>query len=156
MIKVLFVCLGNICRSPMAEAIFNRQLKERGLSDQIASDSAGTSRYHIGADPDPRTIDCSIGNNTPIDHKARQVRIEDYHEFDYILAMDQNNYRDIAAVFKKEHPHFYLMREFDEQRDSLDVPDPYFGGMDGFQQVYDMLWRASDKLIDSIAREKNL
>ena len=156
MVKVLFVCLGNICRSPMAEAIFNRQLNERGLSDQIRSDSAGTSRYHIGADPDPRTIDCAIGNNTPIDHKARQVRIEDYHEFDYVLAMDQNNYRDIAAVFKKDHSHFHLMREFDERRDSLDVPDPYFGGMDGFQQVYDMLWRASDKLIDSIARENNL
>jgi protein-tyrosine phosphatase len=154
MIKVLFVCLGNICRSPMAEAIFNRQLEERGLAHLVSSDSAGTSRYHIGADPDPRTIDCAIGNNTPIRHKARQLRPSDYTDFDFILAMDRSNYDDIASVFKKDHPNFYLMREFDDKRDSMDVPDPYFGGQEGFQQVYDMLWRASEKLINHIAEQK--
>ncbi len=156
MTKVLFVCLGNICRSPMAEAIFNRQLEERGLSHKINSDSAGTSNFHIGGNPDPRTIECSLENKTPIHHKARQVKASDYEAFDFILAMDRSNLSNIQALFKKEHPQLHLMREFDQQQGSLDVPDPYFGGMDGFQEVYDMLWRSIAKLIDHIVKVKGL
>ena len=154
MVKVLFVCLGNICRSPMAEAVFNKIVKERGLEDKFYSDSAGTSRYHIGEDPDPRTIECALGNTTPIVHKARQVRPEDFHEFDFVLVMDQNNYRETELIFGKSHPNFYLMREFDPVKDSHDVPDPYFGGMDGFQQVYEMLLRSCNNLLDHIIETK--
>ena len=140
----------------MAEAVFNRKVAEKGLSGSISADSAGTSGYHIGNRPDPRTIECSLNNQTPIDHKARQIAESDYETFDFILAMDRNNYYDTETVFKKEHPNFYLMRDFDDLKDSMDVPDPYFGGMDGFQQVYDMLWRSCDKLIDHIVKEKRL
>lgn len=156
MIKVLFVCLGNICRSPMAEAIFNRLLAERGLQDLFFTDSAGTSAWHIGSDPDPRTVSCALQNATPINHKARQVSRLDCDKFDYVLAMDESNYRDIQAVFSKSHSGFYLMRHFDDMRDSHDVPDPYYGGPEGFQHVYEILRRSCNKLLDHIIEEKKL
>lgn len=156
MVKVLFVCLGNICRSPMAEAVFNKLVLERGLQHKITADSAGTSRYHLGEDPDPRTIDCAINNQTPISHKARQVAAADHSTFDFILAMDQNNYNDTRQILGKEHPNLRLMREFDPAAESLNVPDPYFGGMDGFQRVHDMLLRSCTQLLDHIINEHNL
>ncbi len=140
----------------MAEAVFKKIVKDRMLEDKFFVDSAGTSRYHIGQDPDPRTISCATSNTTPIYHKARQVTSHDYHEFDFVLVMDKNNYRDTVEIFGKQHPNFYLMRDFDDEADVADVPDPYFGGMDGFQEVHDILVRSCNKLLDHIIETKSL
>ena len=154
MVKVLFVCLGNICRSPLAEAVFSNKLTGH---DQIFVDSCGTSDYHIGEQPDPRTIQTANHYNIPISHRARQLMPEDLREFDYIIAMDRQN---AANITKMAHKHkvdtekIYFMRNFDEQQDDINVPDPYFGGMEGFHQVYEILDRSCEKLLKHIL-EKN-
>lgn len=154
--KVLFVCLGNICRSPMAEAVFKRFVMERGLSNEITADSAGTSRYHIGANPDHRTIACARNNATPIAHKARQVTAADHGQFDYIIVMDQQNLHDTLSILGQPHPGLSLMRSFDDVQESMEVPDPYFGGMEGFQEVYDILNRSCSRLLEHIIDQHQL
>ena len=156
MIKVLFVCLGNICRSPLAEAIFNQKVKEKGFSSLISSDSAGTANYHVGSDPDHRSVEVAHKHGVPIHHKGRQYGMSDASEFDYILAMDQNNYRDIIHTSGDRPEGLYLMRDFDNKGKGENVPDPYYGGRDGFQHVYDILDRSMDGLLDFIVKEHNL
>ncbi len=155
MIKVLFVCLGNICRSPLAEAIFQQKIKNRGLEQQIFVDSVGTSNYHIGDDPDPRTIHVANQHGLPIAHKGRQFTKADYNTFDYILAMDQSNRQDLTDLVGNDEK-LVLMRDFDEEAPGADVPDPYFGGQDGFEHVYQMLDRSSEALLDHIVRKHGL
>jgi protein-tyrosine phosphatase len=151
-IKVLFVCLGNICRSPLAEAIFKHKLKERGLENQIEADSCGTSNYHIGGNPDPRTIANAKKNGVSIDHCGRQLSVSDIENFDYILAMDSSNFRNIHLVLKdeKHKPKIQMMRDYDPQGKG-DVPDPYYGGEKGFQEVFDILDRTMDGFLDHLA-----
>ena len=156
MIKVLFVCLGNICRSPLAEAIFNQKTKENNLSEQIEADSAGTANYHIGDDPDPRSIEVAVRHDVPISHKGRQFHHSDGKKFDYILAMDNANHRDIIHELADRHSGLYLMRDFDPEGKGKDVPDPYYGGKDGFEDVYQMLDRSCDELIQFIKKEHSL
>ena len=156
MIKVLFVCLGNICRSPLAEAIFKHKVEKLGLSDRIQSDSAGTSNYHIGEDPDHRSIQVAIRHQVPITHKGRQLHHKDGETFDYILAMDKTNHRDIIHMLADRPEGLYLMREFDEQAKGADVPDPYYGGEDGFEQVFGMLDRSLDVFLNMIRKKHNL
>jgi protein-tyrosine phosphatase len=156
MIKVLFVCLGNICRSPLAEAVFDQKIKEKGLSNQITSDSAGTAGYHIGQNPDHRSIAVANKHSIPINHKGRQYTLEDATEFDYILAMDDNNYRDIIHISADKPERLFKMRDFDVQSKGADVPDPYYGGRDGFEHVYEMLDRSSDQLLNMIIEKHNL
>ncbi|PRY86249.1 low molecular weight protein-tyrosine-phosphatase [Mongoliibacter ruber] len=142
MIKVLFVCLGNICRSPLAEAIFNHKLKSVALDYKIKCDSCGTSDYHIGELPDERTITCAQKHKIPISHRARQLNRVDLREFDYIIAMDQSNMDNIEQLILKnslKHQNVYLIREFQPNTTNLDVPDPYYGGQDGFENVYNIL-----------------
>ena len=139
MIKVLFVCLGNICRSPLAEAIFDHKCKLKGLV-QISSDSAGTGAYHIGQQPDPRTIQVAQENNIHISHKARQFKPEDGDMFNYIFAMDESNYQNIIATLGYKPDHLMLLREFGpEPSGGLNVPDPYYDGIDGFKKIFDMM-----------------
>ena len=151
--KVLFVCLGNICRSPMAEGIFNKLAKERGLEEQFYSTSAGTAGYHIGQSPDARTkIVCDI-NKAPVDHKGRKFEKEDFKEFDLILAMDQNNLKDILSLATENDDcrnKVKLLRSYETNGDGKEVPDPYYGNLDDFKNVYEMLVNACNQLLDKI------
>lgn len=132
----------------MAEAIFNHKISKAGLHEFLMGDSCGTSNYHIGSDPDKRTIHCVNKNGVSIQHAARQLNIHDLEAFDLILAMDENNHRDILRLeLASKHAHkVKLMRDFDP-RGSGNVPDPYWGGEKEFQEVYDMLNRSIDTLI---------
>ena len=159
MINVLFVCLGNICRSPLAEGIFDKKLEERNLSQQISCDSAGTGAWHIGKQPDPRSIEIARKNEIILNHQGRQLSREDFTEFDYIIAMDRDNYRDIEELMDGsgfDDQNLIMMRQFDDLGKGENVPDPYFGGSDGFKLVFEMLDRSCDNLIDHIISKNNL
>lgn len=149
--KILFVCLGNICRSPLAEAIFDAKVKSKGLEGTFSSDSAGTANYHIGSAPDPRSVEVAKKHGIPINHKGRQISMQDSKEFDYILAMDASNFRNIIHALGEKPEGLYLMRDFDPENKGADVPDPYYGGQNGFEDVYQMLDRSIDELIDFIS-----
>ncbi|MBS7325428.1 MAG: low molecular weight phosphotyrosine protein phosphatase [Thiopseudomonas sp.] len=149
--KVLFVCLGNICRSPTAEGVFRHAVKQAGLDKKITIDSAGTADWHTGKAPDPRTIKAAAKRGYDLSMlKARQAVSEDFHKFDLILAMDESNLanlKTIQPVDGKAELALYLPRCGQAARE---VPDPYYGGADGFEQVLDMLEQASDVLLHEI------
>jgi len=159
MIKVLFVCLGNICRSPLAEGIFNKRVKEQSLNHALSSDSAGTSDYHIGESADRRSIQIAQQNDITINHRGRQFSEEDFENFDYIVAMDRSNYEHIRAMQNNAVNVDYrliLMRDFDEQKDEPDVPDPYWSGADGFQEVFNILDRSILNFLKFLLKEHKL
>jgi protein-tyrosine phosphatase len=157
-IRILFVCLGNICRSPLAEAIFNNKIKKQGLDMAFEADSCGTGNYHIGSQPDPRTVQNALKNRLPIDHCARQLSTKDLEEFDYVLAMDSSNLRNILALQgAKQFAHkISLLRDFDDDSRGAEIPDPYFGNEDGFQEVYELLDRTMDKFIGKLKQQHKL
>lgn len=146
--KVLFVCLGNICRSPLAEGIFNHLLAELNLSHFNSCDSAGTASYHIGKLPDERSIKVAKQHGIALTHKARQFNINDFYDFDLIIAMDRNNFRDITLQMPANaRATVKLMRDFDNKPENHDVPDPYYGDFKDFETVYNMLLRCNEALI---------
>lgn len=156
-IKVLFVCLGNICRSPMAEGVFKKLVKEKGLESQIYCDSAGTSSYHIGNDPDERMCQTASGYSITLQHKARQLKIKDFEDFDYIIAMDSSNFSDILKLAGDNESYkskIGLMRDYDLEGHGQDVPDPYYGGIKGFDEVYHILRRSTELFLQEITAEK--
>ena len=158
-IKIMFVCLGNICRSPLAEGIFKRQVADLNLDHKIVCDSAGTSNYHIGQDPDHRTVSNALENGLHLNHKGQQFRIDHFAMYDYIVAMDQSNLEDILLLKEKALFNEYeltKMRQFDNLGKGLDVPDPYFGGPQGFQEVYDILDRSNRSFLDYLIKKHNL
>jgi protein-tyrosine phosphatase len=148
-IKVLFVCLGNICRSPLAEALFSDKVKRKGLHVHIEADSCGTSNYHIGDLPDERTRANAQENGIHISHRGRQISSHDLEQFDFILAMDRSNHTNILRLPNADrHKHkVKLMREFDPEGDHDEVPDPYYGGQRGFQEVFEILDRSTEQLL---------
>ena len=160
MVKVLFVCLGNICRSPVAEGVFKEKVREKGLEGQIFCDSAGTSAYHIGESPDARSRANALENGITLQHAARQFTSEDLEDFHYVLAMDKSNLHNILELkdsLQQAGPAaIHLMRAFDPQPGNQEVPDPYFGGADGFQQVFDILDRSCERFLEEVIKEHAL
>ncbi len=159
MVHVLFVCLGNICRSPLAEGIFKKLIEEAGLSSFINSDSAGTSRWHIDEPPDTRSIQIAEKNNIQLDHLGKQILRNDLDRFDYILAMDHENLEEILKLQNPDQFHkakVMLMRDFDNQQSGADIPDPYYGGQNGFQLVFDMLEESLSNFLDFLMDEHKL
>ena len=155
MIKILYVCLGNICRSPISEATMREMILAKGLSQKFFVDSAGTMDYHIGKLPDQRTQKNAEKNGIIITHRCRQLSIPDFSAFDYIVAMDQSNLDDInllsLSAFGKLPPNenIFLLRKFDpENSDDLGVPDPYNGTSDDFENVFKIVQRSNEKLLD--------
>ncbi|MDY6782060.1 MAG: low molecular weight protein-tyrosine-phosphatase [Cyanobacteriota bacterium] len=147
--KILFVCLGNICRSPSAENIMNHLIDGAALSDRIVCDSAGTSSYHIGSPPDRRMQAAAKQRDILLKGEARQFIVDDFERFDLIVAMDGENYRDILALDRegKFRSKVRMMCEFATEHGDRDVPDPYYGGKEGFNYVIDLLLDACEGLL---------
>ena len=158
MVKVLFVCLGNICRSPLAEGVMKHALEREGLDHQVHVDSAGTSNYHIGDSPDPRTMQNARENNIILTSRARQFLVEDFEKFDYILAMDRSNYENIVRLDPQgfHRDKVILFREFDPRDKGADVPDPYFGGQDGFARVFEIVDRSIGEFLGHLKENHSL
>ena len=152
MTRVLFVCLGNICRSPTAHAMFEHLVQEAGLSSRIEVDSAGTGDWHIGHPPDKRATATAKARGIDMTHlRARQFCREDFLEFDYVLAMDNSNLSDMRALEPAEHQaHVGLFLDFASRFSEREVPDPYYGGDDGFEHVFDLVEDASRGLLKKI------
>jgi protein-tyrosine phosphatase len=157
-IRVLFVCMGNICRSPMAEAVFRHLVRQAGLEARFEIDSAGTGGWHEGEPPDERASAAAARRGVVLAGKARQIRTADLGRFDYVLAMDADNLSALRRLQKSvPGAEVRLLREFDTAAaGELDVPDPYYGGTRGFDRVYDMVERAGRGLLEHIREERGL
>lgn len=155
---LLFVCLGNICRSPSAENIMRHLIKQEGLEDVIRCDSAGTSSYHIGASPDARMARAAAKRGLSLSGEARQFTVEDFEQFDLILAMDYDNYQDILAIApsKSAKEKVQLICDFAKDHPDNQVPDPYYGGPSGFDYVIDLLWDACSHLLEHIRESQKV
>jgi protein-tyrosine phosphatase len=152
-VRVLFVCLGNICRSPSAEGVLRHLAAQEAPGRSLEIDSAGTAGYHIGAAPDARSQRAALGRGIDISGlRARQVTPEDFARFDFILAMDRENLRDLEAMKPKNaHARVKLFLEYAPGSSVLEVPDPYYGGAEGFEQVLDLAAAASRGLLASLS-----
>ncbi|MEE8366127.1 MAG: low molecular weight protein-tyrosine-phosphatase [Gammaproteobacteria bacterium] len=156
-VKVLFVCMGNICRSPTAHGVFQALVDEQGLNSQILVDSAGTHSYHIGSPPDPRSLSAAQSRGVDLSGlRARQFQSNDYNHFDFLIAMDQSNRSHMAALNPgKGQAKLVLMLEYSKSYKQREVPDPYYGD-DGFDQVFDMIADASAGLLEHIRQQYSL
>jgi protein-tyrosine phosphatase len=155
--RILFVCLGNIVRSPLAEHMFKQMAEKAGVAESYDVDSAGTAAYHIGDSPDSRMRQVAAARGLVYDGSGRQFGVQDFYDFDLIVPMDSSNYSDIVALASKpEHKaKVRLMREFDPEAAADDsVPDPYYGGIDGFEKVYDIVERSSAELLARLERNE--
>jgi protein-tyrosine phosphatase len=155
MVSVLFICMGNICRSPLAQGVFENVLVREGLEGEVSVDSAGTGNWHIGSPPDERALSAASVRGLDIgSQRARQVSPKDCQDFDYILTMDEENYRTVSALCRGSA----IVRpflEFATDSPEREVPDPYYGGPDRFEHVLDLVEEASEGLLDDI-RDRHL
>ncbi len=152
-VRVLFVCLGNICRSPMAEGLFIDLVEKAGLTDHFEIDSAGTSGHHQGELADRRMRETAQQHGISLVTRARQFKKADFSAFDYIAAMDRSVLRAIQDQRRSEATgaaNVFLMRDYDESADSLDVPDPYYGGKEGFEEVFQILARSNQQFLEHL------
>ena len=152
MVKVLFVCMGNICRSPTAEGVFRHVVEKAGLSHIIEIDSAGTHAYHIGEPPDPRSTSTAMQRGVDLSNqRARRAIAEDFVEFDFVLAMDRDNYANLSNICAPEHvDKLQLFLDYAKDLPESEVPDPYYGGGKGFDRVLDLIEAASAGLLAEI------
>ena len=150
MTKILFVCLGNICRSPVADGICRQKIKDKGLFD-ISCDSAGTAAWHVGKSPDSRSrANCKSHGVDISNLRARQAVAEDFFEFDLVLAMDESNYADLQEICPTGYEHkLKLLLDYGDSNERS-VPDPYYGGADGFEVVYQLVDNAVDRLLEAL------
>ena len=152
--KILFVCLGNICRSPAAEGIFNQKIKERDLEKFFVVDSAGTGNWHVGNLPDQRMRSTALSRGIELTSRSRQIEEKDLNEFDQILVMDKENFDAVKSLTKDQknpiNSKIKLILNYSKNSQLDEVPDPYYGGQNGFEKVIDLLDDAIDGLIDSL------
>ncbi len=153
-VKVLFVCMGNICRSPTAHGVFEGLVEKAGLSQQILVDSAGTHAYHVGNPPDPRSQQTALSRGFDLSsQRARKAEREDFLQFDYVLAMDQDNYQHLRALCPPGmEEKLSLFMAFAPELGLEEVPDPYYGGSRGFDKVFDMVEVAAQGLLEDIRK----
>ena len=158
MVSVLFVCMGNICRSPTAQGVFERLVEDCDLATVIQIDSAGTHAYHIGEKPDERATAAALKRGVDLTaQKARRIRPDDFHEFDYIIAMDSSNFEDLALNCPPEHESkLRLFMDFAPDIEAREVPDPYYGGVTGFERVLDLIEVAAAGLLTEIRQQHKL
>ena len=152
-IRLLFVCLGNICRSPTAEGVMADLIRREGMQDQVEVDSAGTGGWHVGSPPDSRATSTAAARGIPLQGAARQITAADLSDFDLILAMDRSNLADIRrlASDERQRAKVRLLREFDPNADEEpEVPDPYYGAAGGFEEVLDLVGAACEGLLAQI------
>ncbi|WP_269603600.1 low molecular weight protein-tyrosine-phosphatase [Prochlorococcus marinus] len=152
--KILFVCLGNICRSPAAEAVFKQKIKERDLEKLFVVDSAGTGGWHVGNLADPRMRETALSRGIELTSRSRKIEENDLYEFDHILVMDHDNL-DAVRLLIKDHKNtvnskIKLILSYSKNSQLEEVPDPYYGGQNGFDKVIDLLDDAMDGFIDSL------
>ena len=153
--RMLFVCMGNICRSPAGEAVLRKLVEDEGLEDQVHIDSAGTIGFHSGSAPDHRMHSAAANRGIPTGGQARQVCLRDFETFDRILAMDRDNLRDLLALAQTD-AHRECIRPFCDycrEHENRDVPDPYYGGARGFEVVLDLLEDGCRQLLDEAKDE---
>jgi protein-tyrosine phosphatase len=155
MVRVLFVCLGNICRSPLAQGVFEDVLRREGLKDDVFVDSAGTGSWHVGSPPDDRAQSSASARGLDLsDQRARRISPDDCEEFDYVLTMDEQNYRTVASLCGGRAVVRPFL-DFAPHSPEREVPDPYSGGPDAFERVLDLVEEASEGLLDDI-RDRHL
>ena len=155
-VRLLFVCLGNICRSPTAEGVMRSLVEQAGLEDSIELDSAGTGAWHVGSPPDQRAVSAARARSIALDGSARQVTVDDLEDFDLVIAMDRANLSELRrlAPGDEERAKLRLLREFDPASagtEEPEVPDPYYGAPGGFDEVLDLVDAACNGLLAQIA-----
>ncbi len=158
-IAVSFVCMGNICRSPTAEAIMRHLVHQADLDEHIEVDSAGTGAWHVGEDRDPRSHEVAERRGMPLSGVARQFVRSDFARFDYVLGLDRENRADLRRLAPDDtaRAKVHLLRDFDPRSPAdSDVPDPYYGGPAGFEKVFDICLAACQGLLEHIRRHHNL
>jgi len=158
MVKVIFVCMGNICRSPSGEAVMNKLVKKAGLESEIQCDSAGTIAYHEGEQADARMKRHALKRGYRLTHVARRFRNPDFEKFDYIVAMDKDNFRNLLSfdTEKKYSSKIFMMTSFSSDKQFSEVPDPYYSGPEGFELVLDILEDACSGLLKKIILDHKL
>ena len=151
---VLFVCMGNICRSPTAQGVFEYLVEEARLGERIHVDSAGTHAYHIGERPDQRATQAAAGRGIDLSRqRARRVESTDFTRFDYVLAMDSSNLEDLVRICPQQHrSKIRLFLDYAEDLSEREVPDPYYGGHQGFERVLDLIEMGAQALLDDVRR----
>jgi low molecular weight protein-tyrosine phosphatase len=155
MVRVLFVCMGNICRSPLAQGVFENVLRRESLEDEVSVDSAGTGHWHVGSPPDERALSAASLRGLDLSaQRARQIARDDCQSFDYILTMDEGNYHMVSSLCRGSAVVRPFL-DFATGSPEREVPDPYYGGPDGFEHVLDLVEEASEGLLEDI-RERHL
>lgn len=154
--KICFVCLGNIVRSPLAEHLFLHKAKERGLAQEVEAGSAACGSWHVGESPDARMRRVAARHGLVYDGRAQQFMPSDFDRYDLVIAMDKDNYNHLAGLSRSQEDRqkIHLLREFDPAGGpKSSVPDPYYGGIDGFEEVYQVIERSVDGLLDSLEKD---